>query len=183
MMWFLKIFSFIRDAFFCRIEGIQIFPWTYSDEEFFRVILGSRGFVFRTYINGVKVPRRNSYVCGKYKDSETIKIRVRGILNSKTFLIPTDSTSHFVGFTINLPSVNKSESLRNKEIKYGKSRRNAVLDSKNIKSQKLNLAKKSKLHLSKKDSLEVLKSKRSFSLNRKNYHLNNLTNRPISWKN
>src|SRR5690554_1804431 len=82
-MWFRKKVSQLKNVFFCSIEDAKIFPWSTSEETLYRLMLSSKGCL-RIYINGIKVPRRTSYVCGSYKDSDTIKIRIFGVLNFRT---------------------------------------------------------------------------------------------------
>lgn len=173
-MWFRKISSRLRNTFFCNIETAKIFPWSFKDKDFYRLILVSKGII-RIYINDIKVPKKKSYVCGLYKDSNTIKIKIKGLLNSKTFFLPVNSPIQFVNLAINLPDFNKTDRLDSMEIKSKAPLRCAELLPKTIVSTKSPLTKA--------NPFEVLKSKKRFSLNIKNHQLNNSTNRPISWKN
>lgn len=171
---FQKIFSRLKSTFFCSIKEAKLFAWTYSGEALFRLMLNSKGGI-RFYVNDVKVPKRNSYVCGQYKDTGSIKIRVRGIFNSKTLFLPTYSSTQFVSFDLNLPLITKMERLQNKEISYISQNRNAVIDSKNMESKRSSISKQY--------SLEVLKLQKKFSLNKKDFKINNPTNQLKLWKN
>lgn len=181
----LKIFSFIMNTFFCSVQKIEVFPWTASNDKFYRLMLQYKGYPFKVFINDIKVPKRSTYVCGQYDDLNSVKIRVRGILSSKTYFIETNSSSNLNGYLLNFPALEKPIHLREKNIQYGISRMQGNLRPKKFKIQntKKELNKKLSTKMSLQNSEVALKFNRNYSLNNKDYQLNNTTNRPTSWRN
>ena len=177
-MGYLKIFSFIKNALFCSVQNIEVFPWTASNDKFYRLILQYKGYPFRIFINDIRVQKRSTYVCGEYDDLHSVKVKVRGILNSKTYFIETNSLSNSVGYLINLPKVEKSKLLKDKNIEYGISRKQGNLQSKTLRVQnsKKKLSQKLGSKMFNQNSDKVLKFKR-------NYSLKNTTNPLTTWKN
>ena len=167
-MWFKKLFTLLQNITNCRIEDSKVFPWTYSGQTLYRLILSYEGCL-SIYVNDIKVPKRNSYVCTQYKDVNSIKIRVTGLFNSKTTFIPLDTPSHFDSLFLNLPVVNKAKILKNKEIKYRALNGYRILETSNIRAYKCNS------QLLNKNVLNHLKINKNYSLTRKQYQLNNIT--------
>lgn len=168
-MWSKKILSLLQNIINCRIEESKVFPFTSSEKILYRLIISYKGCI-RIYINDVKVPKKNSYVCTQYENTNSIKIRIRGLFNSKTIFIPLDSSSHFDSLILNFPAVNKAKILINKEIKYKAIKRYRLLEPNNIRAYK---CKKKLLH---NNALSLLKINKNYSIKRKHHQLNNLTN-------
>lgn len=166
----LQVISFFKNLLFCSLEKIEIFPWSTPDDTFYRLILIYKGYPFRVFINDIKVKKRSTYVCVQYDDVHAVKIKVRGILNSETYLIETTSISNTMGYALNLPKAKKSRLLKDKNINYGVARKPGDLQS--IKKE---FNKKLDARIFIKNSETVLKFK-------KNYSLNNTTH-PTTWKN
>src|SRR5690606_23072445 len=126
-MWLKNTFELFRNMVICKIEDLKVFPFTYLDKTLYRLILNHKGCI-RIYINDVKVKKRSSYVCSQYKNSKSLKIKVRGLFSSKTLFISLIPPAHFEHLNINFPVINKKEGLKNKQISYRATKRYKILE-------------------------------------------------------
>lgn len=167
-MWLSKVYKRAQHILYCRIEESKIFPWTYSDKSLFRILLSFKGCI-RIYINDAKVPKRDTYVCSQYKDSGTVKVKVWGLFNYKTIFLPINTELDFEELYVNFTSFNKVKIISNNRKEYCPK----IYTLNQFADIRIYKCKKPILH---KSYLEFLKSRKQFSLNRKQHQLTNLTN-------
>jgi hypothetical protein len=155
------------NSFSCTLIKSHICDYDANNKQLFHLTLIYKNCL-RIYINDVLVPKKNSYLVSPYKETQSIKVKLIGVLKNQTCFINVKSNS----IEVNIPSFKRGKTSSFFDSKY-------ILTYKRFNFSPIAYKKKSVLHRElKKINITRLSStsKLDTKLHHPNYKLTNIIN-------
>lgn len=102
----------IKYKFRCIINHAYVCDYKYNNNQFFNLSLFYKNCI-KIYINDTRVPKRDNYLVSTYKNTNSIKVKLIGLLNNHELYIDINSKSldvclkSFKKETLNIKAINR----------------------------------------------------------------------------